>query len=53
MIRLLDVNKGMSGKYKCEVTIESRFFTTTREGYMEVKDPITTTSKFAAVLLNT
>lgn len=34
----------MSGKYKCEVTIESQFFTMNREGHMEVVPPVLTTT---------
>ena len=43
-IRLSPVSREMSGRYRCEVTIESLFFTMTKEGHMNVVPPTTTTS---------
>ena len=44
IVRLNSVDKEMSGKYKCEVTIESQFFTINKEKHMEVVPPVVTTS---------
>lgn len=44
MIHLSMVDKEMSGKYRCEITIENKFFTMSKDKYMEVLPPTTTTT---------